>query len=140
MHNKLIALALASATFGGAIGALATAAVQSQASPEAIAAAVQRVSDSNAEQSLRSIDAKLTTLDTDLNPNSGEIYQLAYGLGTQFQKLESGQQMVNSSVGTLAQHLEYPGEFGGALNANAENLWAICQDTPGNNLFRCQEP
>ena len=39
MH-KLIAVALASATFGGTIGAMATAAVQSHASPEAIAAAI----------------------------------------------------------------------------------------------------
>ena len=59
--RKLMLAVVASATFGGTIGALATAAFQSQASPAAIAAAVQRVQDQSAEQSLgivsRNLDA-----------------------------------------------------------------------------------
>jgi hypothetical protein len=64
--RRIIAIALAAGTFGGMIGALATAAVQSDASPGAIAAAVQRVSDSSSEQSLRGINAKLGTVGTQL--------------------------------------------------------------------------
>lgn len=51
----MIAMMLAAGTFGGVIGALATAATQSQANPQAIAAAVQKVSDASADRSLRSI-------------------------------------------------------------------------------------
>jgi hypothetical protein len=50
---------IAAGTFGGTIGALATAAVQSQASPGAIAAAVQRVQDQKADNTLQSINSKL---------------------------------------------------------------------------------
>lgn len=53
-RTLLIAIA-ASATLGGGIGALATVATQSQASPAAIAAAVQRVRDTDAELTLKSI-------------------------------------------------------------------------------------
>lgn len=53
--RKLITVALASSVFGGAIGALATAATQSQASPAAIAAAVQRVEDIKADRTLREV-------------------------------------------------------------------------------------
>ena len=70
--RKLILVSLASATFGGTIAALATAAIQSQATPEAIAAAVQRVSDSNAQASLRAINAKLSPLSS-LNANLGKM-------------------------------------------------------------------
>lgn len=45
----------ASAVFGGGIGALATAATSSQASPQAIAAAVLKVADQRAETELRHI-------------------------------------------------------------------------------------
>ena len=136
--RSIIAIALAAGVFGGTVGALAASAVQSQASPSAIAAAVQRVKDQNAEASLRSISAKLATLDADLNPNRGELYELAAGLGTHFQKLENGQVTVNKSIQSVIQYLEHPSS--GALRAGAENLWAICQDTPGTNVFRCQEP
>ena len=65
------------AIFGGTIGALATAAPSNRRPPRRrFAAAVQRVSDSNAEQSLHSINAelgtantRLATLSTDLSPN-----------------------------------------------------------------------
>jgi len=57
--RTIAAVAIAAGTFGGTVGALATAAVQSQASPQAVAAAVQRVSDSNAEKTLRAINTKL---------------------------------------------------------------------------------
>jgi hypothetical protein len=61
MH-KLIVVALASSAFGGVIGALATAATQSQASPQAIVAAAQRVSDSSADRSLTAISSQLRSL------------------------------------------------------------------------------
>lgn len=62
--RKLIAVALASSTFGGVIGALAVAATQSQASPGAIAAAVQRVQDRSAEQALRSVNGNVARLES----------------------------------------------------------------------------
>jgi hypothetical protein len=138
--RRIILVALASSTFGGAVGALATAATQSQASAGAIAAAVQKVQDQKADRTLATISNKLGTLDTDLNPTKGELLQLAEGLSTQFGKVDNSLTTVNSTVATLTQHLEYPGEFGGALNANAENLWALCEDTPGDNSFRCAAP
>jgi hypothetical protein len=83
--RTIAAVALAAGTFGGTIGALATAAIQSQASPEAIAAAVQRVSDANAEQSLHGINAKLGTANTELatlNTNlNADLNALASYLG-----------------------------------------------------------
>jgi hypothetical protein len=60
--RKLAAVALASGVFGGMTGALATAATQSSASPQAIAAAVQRVSDTRAHQQLAAISSKLVAL------------------------------------------------------------------------------
>lgn len=53
--RAVAATALASATFGCVIGAFAMAATQSQASSQAIAAAVQKVSDASADRSLKSI-------------------------------------------------------------------------------------
>ena len=58
-NGRLLAALVAASTLGGTIGSLATAATQSEASPQAIAAAVQKVRDSGAEQTLRSIDNKL---------------------------------------------------------------------------------
>jgi hypothetical protein len=54
--TKLVAVALVSATFGGTVGAMATG-----VSPQAIAASIQRVADSSAESSLKTINAKLQT-------------------------------------------------------------------------------
>ena len=51
----LAAATLASAVLGGSIGALATAATSSEASPQAVAAAVQKVKDSGAEGELSRI-------------------------------------------------------------------------------------
>lgn len=59
--RRLIVIVVASSTFGGAVGALATAATQSQASPAAIAAAVQRVQDQKAERTLSQIKTELST-------------------------------------------------------------------------------
>jgi ABC-type thiamin/hydroxymethylpyrimidine transport system permease subunit len=76
-------VALACATFGGVVGALATAAVQSQANPAAIAAAVEKVQDKSAETSLAAINSKLTTVSSRLASVPGlsaaiatDIYQL----------------------------------------------------------------
>lgn len=70
---RRVALAvIASGVFGGVVGALATAATQSAASPRAIAAAVQHVQDASAERSLRSIDSDLSHL------NSAVTTQLGY--------------------------------------------------------------
>ena len=68
--RKLIAVAAACSVFGGVVGSLATAATQSQASPTAIAAAVQRVQDQSADRSLRGIKSDLDTL-------GGRIHTLA---------------------------------------------------------------
>jgi hypothetical protein len=53
--RTLLAPVAATAVLAGAVGALATAAATSQASPQAIAAAVQRVSDQKAETELHRI-------------------------------------------------------------------------------------
>lgn len=96
--RKIVAVAVASSVFGGTIGALAATAVRSQANPQAIAAAVAKVSDTRAEGTLASINTRLGALATndlgpsatalkklvvDLDPNSGELYALARGLGTE---------------------------------------------------------
>jgi hypothetical protein len=54
--RTLLASVAATGVLAGAVGALATAATTSQASPQAIAAAVQRVSDQKAETELRHIE------------------------------------------------------------------------------------
>jgi len=64
--RTLLASISATAVLGGAVGALATAATTSQASPQAIAAAVQRVSDPKAEAQLRTIDAWVSLAHLDL--------------------------------------------------------------------------
>jgi hypothetical protein len=74
--RTIAAIALASGTFGGSIGALAAAAVQSQASPQAIAAAVQRVTDSQAERSLRTISGALRSLGSTANTLRAELQTL----------------------------------------------------------------
>ena len=60
--RMLLASITASAALGGGVGALATAATTSQASPTAIAAAVQKVKDSAAESSLTAIQRELGVL------------------------------------------------------------------------------
>jgi hypothetical protein len=105
--RTIAAVALAAAVFGGTIGALATDAVQSQASPAAVAAAVQRVSDSNAEQSLRGINAKLATANTVL-----------HNLGT--------------ALGILQSDLDT--RFGHGIG---RNLQQICQNTAPSPLIAC---
>jgi hypothetical protein len=77
--RTVAAIAIASGTFGGTVGALATAAVQSQASPQAIAAAVQRVQDSAADRSLRSISGTLGGIKAQLaapSPVQAEVHSL----------------------------------------------------------------
>lgn len=53
--RTLLAAVMASAVLGGSVGALATAATSSQASPQAIAAAVTKVKDTTAEATLERI-------------------------------------------------------------------------------------
>jgi hypothetical protein len=58
---RILAAAIAaSATIGGAVGSLSAAATVSEASPTAIAAAVQKVRDSSAESTLAQIETMLT--------------------------------------------------------------------------------
>ena len=66
MLRKLVPIIVASSVFGGVVGALATAATQSQATPSAIAAAVTRVNDANANRTLSAIKADLATLNRNL--------------------------------------------------------------------------
>ncbi len=94
----IAAVALASGTFGGTVGALAASAVQSQASPAAIASAVQKVSDTSAEQNLHSIDVELGTIVRDLDPNRGEVFQLASGLGSDFRTIHADLAGVSHNV------------------------------------------
>jgi|HubBroStandDraft_2_1064218.scaffolds.fasta_scaffold86868_2 hypothetical protein len=58
----LVAAVLSSSVVSGTIGALAAAATTSQANPQAIAAAVQHVSDQTAERELRVLDLDLKAL------------------------------------------------------------------------------
>ncbi len=81
--RRIVIVALACASFGGVVGALATAAVQSQANPAAIAAALQKVQDKSAETSLAAISTKLTTVSNRLASVPGlsaaiatDLYQL----------------------------------------------------------------
>jgi hypothetical protein len=64
--RTLLAATLASAVLGGTVGALATAATSSQASPQAIAAAVAKVKDAGAEQSLGVIAGELKAINSNL--------------------------------------------------------------------------
>jgi hypothetical protein len=64
--RTLLASIAASSIFGGGVGALATAATTSQASPAAIAAAVTRVKDSAAEERLTAITRTLESINENL--------------------------------------------------------------------------
>ncbi len=65
--RTLIASVAASAVFGGGVGALAVSAASSQASPQAIASAVQKVSDQTAERELRVVVLDLEAIDDGTN-------------------------------------------------------------------------
>lgn len=137
--KRLIIVALTCSVFGGTIGALATAATQSQASPRAIAAAVQRVEDQSAERSLRQIGkslrtttGRLGTLVNDFSPTKGEILQLAEGEGSNYQKIETDLTTLNTTITGF--------ENDSRLTADSENLAGICEDTSGPDNFRCTIP
>jgi hypothetical protein len=120
--RAIAAVALAAGTLGGTIGALATAAIQSQASPQAIAAAVQRVSDSNAEQSLRSINAKLGTVNTNL----ATLATLNTNLAT-----------LNTNLVALARGVGINLAGGEpSLAGVARNLYEICANTTPSGFVR----
>jgi hypothetical protein len=68
MSIKTLALVVVASTiFGGGIGALATSATSSSASPVATSSAVQRVRDSTADSNLAAIRADLDTIKSDLH-------------------------------------------------------------------------
>jgi hypothetical protein len=75
--RTLIASVAATAVLAGAVGALAAAATTSQASPQAIAAAVQHVSDQKAESELRHIEVwvNLAHLDLEIVQNNQKQLQ-----------------------------------------------------------------
>lgn len=86
--RKIATIAITSGTFGGVIGALATAATQSEASPTAIIAAAVRVSDFRADRTLANIDTyvqamnqRLGTLDTTLSgSDTSALYSIEANL------------------------------------------------------------
>jgi hypothetical protein len=82
---KILAAVLASATLGGGIGALATAATTSQASPAAVAAAVSKVQDQRAEKLLGliavdtiGVEGELKTLHEDLDHARSDLFVICY--------------------------------------------------------------
>lgn len=81
--RKLVAVALTSSIFGGALGALATAATQSAANPSAIAAAVQRVQDQQADTTLSQIRGKLQAANGKLGGLGTALSTSGYGLGAE---------------------------------------------------------
>lgn len=74
--RTLIIVALACSVFGGVIGALATAATQSQATPTAMAAAVQRVEDQAVRRQLVTIFQRLGQTNGDLSSVAAEVKTL----------------------------------------------------------------
>lgn len=107
--RKLAAVAIASGVFGGITGALATAATQSQASPQAIAAAVQRVQDTNAERTLATISQRLGSMS-----------------GT----LSSAAQAINTQGAAISAAVKLESHYQGLDTAAAYNeLVAICRNT-----------
>ena len=82
VNGRVLALCVAgSSVLGGSVGALATAATSSQASPTAIAAAVQKVSDHAAEARLAAISHTLESLNSDLGGVGNEPTPPTGGLG-----------------------------------------------------------
>jgi hypothetical protein len=100
--RRLIIVVLASSSFGGVVGALATAATQSQASPTAIAAAVQKVQDTHADSALNEIRGKI-------QDSNGKLGQMTSELGTN-----------PSFLG---------GQLLSALNTMTSQLGVICTNT-----------
>jgi hypothetical protein len=80
--RRLIIVILASSTFGGVIGALATAATQSQASPSAVASAVLKVQDTKAEQDLSLLDRSLNgTFKSPIGVIADDLYEICLNTG-----------------------------------------------------------
>ena len=84
--RTLLASVAASGVFGGMAGALATSATASQANPQAIAAAVQKVQDRAAEKYLRFIGTELLPMSSlegglkRLQENSDNIRKNTYNV------------------------------------------------------------
>ena len=88
--RTLLASVTATAVLGGAVGALATAATTtSQASPQAIAAAVQKVQDQAAERYLRTIVVQLlplNSLEGTLNNIRKNTYNVCWDTASSLQR------------------------------------------------------
>jgi hypothetical protein len=101
VSGRGLALAIAaSSVLGGGVGALATAATVSSANPAAIAAAVQRVKDSTAENSLAKISSELEAVKTQLGSGSAHALPVKICENTVHTGIgEAGQKGLCSSAG-----------------------------------------
>jgi len=85
--RTVAAMVVVAGAFGGTIGALATAAVQSQANPQAIAAAVMKVTDQRAESDLRTIGSDLKGLQGNMGTLIGDVQTLDVPLSGKFESV-----------------------------------------------------
>lgn len=111
----MLIIALASGAFGGTVAALATAAIQSQADPQAIAAAVQRVQDTKAERALDGMSQKL-----------GQILANSRGMANGVKAAESDAKSTATDVHSIVGQLDPHSYFGYPI---AGNLRQICKYT-----------
>jgi len=109
--RKLIAVVLASSTFGGAVGALATAASQSAASPSAIAAAAVRVQDQKAENALAGINRRLGQVASSENAASSDLNAMRTDLGG---TPNSALEFLTSQLQVVCEDLGYANRVAGA--------------------------
>jgi hypothetical protein len=110
--RTIAATAIAAGTFGGAIGALATAAVESQAAADT-AAAVQRVKDSKAEQLLQQVDTDVRRVDTDVRAVPQGVVNADVNRGGLL------------SLGYLLEKIQ-------------KNVYGTCQSVKPSGSFYCQ--
>lgn len=130
--KAVTAAIVASGVFGGMIGALATDATQSQANPAAIAAAVQRVQDTTADNALRSIRTELVQINTGLAPLANVSAELA-----PLTDIDSKITDVDTTIGALNQWVNnnLGPSSGGSLY---EVLYRTCVNAEGPNVgFGC---
>jgi hypothetical protein len=72
----------------------------------------------------------LSSLTNDLNPRTGQLIALDYGMG----KLNNAVAPLNGSLGTINSSLSTNSA------ANASNLYGTCLGSAGANAFRCTLP
>jgi len=87
--GTLFASVTTTAVLAGAAGALATAATTSQASPQAIAAAVQQVQDRKAEKYLRTVGLELLNLDPHTESVTNAIQAASTGQIAELAKMKA---------------------------------------------------